>query len=405
MVKKIAGKAGIVKNTILSLLLLLNMLLIPGCSGDESVASSDDSTVDTIRIGVYQPLSGDDKDAARPEIMGIELAHKLNPRVLGKKVELIYGDNKSNIIDGTIAAQKMVNKKVAIVLGSYGNTMSMTGGDYFREAGIPAIAITCTNPLVTKGNPYYFRVCTIDSFQAVMAAKYVYNELGTENVVIMKLGEDDYGSALAQQFSDKLTSLTKSEDAESTKVTTVEYDKTTTDYSKQFEQIKASRAEVIYLPCPAKEAVEIIIQARKYGVKALFVGTDLWHEADFIERGGAAVEGVLFTDYFDAESAATEKAEEFLSAYHKEYGEDPPESATALGYDAYMLALHAIEKQAEQKTVTLRDLLAGTREYAGITGNITFDNEGDPIKSVVLTTVEGGEFKHKYTAEPEWNQQ
>ncbi|GAB1476093.1 ABC transporter substrate-binding protein [Bacillota bacterium] len=412
MVRRRAGKAGNLKNAVLAVLLALNMFWLPACAESVSVASSDLPDEDIVRIGIYQPLSGEDKEGAKAEIMGIELAHKLQPRVLGKNIELVYADNKSDVMGGKIAALKMVNKKVSIVLGSYGNIMSMTGGAYFQEAGIPAIAITCSNPLVTKGNPYYFRVSTIDSFQAVMAAKYVYNELKVQNAAIMKLSEDDYGSALAQQFSDKLNSLAQTEGEEAVKVTTVEYDKSSNDYSKQFGEIVASGAEVIYLPCPAKEAVDIIAQAREHGVKALFMGTDLWREAGFIEAGGKAVEGVVFTDYFDAETATSEKAEAFLAAYHKEYGEEEPESATALGFDAYMLALNAIEEYGKLQTggqqnpegETLRALLAGTREYQGVTGSITFDTEGDPIKSVVLTTVDGGEFKHKYTAEPEWNQ-
>ena len=149
----------------------------------------------------------------------------------------------------------------------------MAGGQFFHKARIPAIAITCTNPLVTKGNPYYFRISIVDSFQGIMAAKYVFNELGLSKATILKQANDDYGAALSQEFSDKLASLVQAE-VEDVILATVEYKKDTEDYEKQLLRIKASGAEVVYLPCSAKEGAEIIKQARKHGVNALFIGTD-----------------------------------------------------------------------------------------------------------------------------------
>lgn len=377
------------------------LLIASGCSKDGGSKAYINPAADTVRIGVYQPLSGKDKDAAEPEIKGIELAHKLYSRVAGKNVELIYADNKSDVLHGRLAAQRLVNSEVDIILGSYGNIMSMTGGEYFREAGIPAISITCTNPLVTKGNSCYFRIGTIDSFQAIMAAKYVYNELKPKKVAILRETGDDYGTALAQQFSDKLVSLAETEESEPIKIFPEEYKKDETDYERHLKQIKNDGAQVIYLPCSWKEAVEIIRQAREKDMDFLFIGTDIWHEMDFIEKGGEDVEGVIFTDYFDGEISIGQKTQEFLSAYKKEYGDGIPSNGTALGFDAYLLALYAIEKQTGSES--LCDVLIGVRDFVGATGSISFDEDGDPIKPVVLTTIEKGEFKHKFTAEPEWN--
>ncbi len=402
---------------ILAIMLVFVFITITGCSTYESFSEAflnEETDGNTVRIGIFQPLSGSDEEAGRLEVMGIELAHKLYPTVLGKQVELVYADNKSKITVAESAAQKLTDKKVDVILGSFGNTLSMAGGQYFHKARIPAIAITCTNPLVTKGNLYYFRISIVDSFQGIMAAKYVFNELGLSSATILKQADDDYGAALSQQFSDKLASLAQVEDAI---LATVEYEKDTADYEKVLMRVKASGAEVIFLPCPAKEGAEIIKQAREHGVNALFIGTDLWHEEAFIEAGGPAVEGMVFTTYFDAESAVTERTEEFLAAYRAEYGEgNTPHSATALGFDAYLLALDAMERHAELqqmaekdpegiKNLTLRDVLASTREYAGATGSISFDENGDPIKSVVMITVENGEFKHKSTVQPEWSEE
>ncbi|MGI6733885.1 MAG: ABC transporter substrate-binding protein [Anaerovoracaceae bacterium] len=404
------------RTTILAIWLAFILITVSGCSTYASFSEAflgEEPEEDVVRIGVFEPLSGSDEEAARLEVMGIELAHNLYPTVLGKRVELVYADNKSDITVAESAAQTLVDKKVDVILGSYGNTLSMAGGQYFHKAMIPAIAITCTNPLVTKGNAYYFRISIVDSFQGIMAAKYVFDELGLSDATILKQADDDYGAALSQQFADKLASLAQVENAI---LATVEYKKDTVDYEKELMRVKASGAEVVYLPCPAKEGAEIIRQARKYGVDALFIGTDLWHDESFIETGGQAVEGAVFTTYFDAESAVTEKTRAFLATHQIEYGDKTaPHSSTALGFDAYLLALDAIERHAELKKVaekdpegfknlTLRDVLAQTREYAGATGSISFDENGDPIKSVVMITVEKGEFKHKTTVHPEWNE-
>ena len=403
------------KTIILLIVLIFNMITVTGCSTYDNFSEAflREEVVDdnTVRIGIFEPLTGSEKEGGKLELMGIELAHKLYPTVLGKEIELIYADNKSEIALAESAAQKLIDKKVDVILGSYGNTLSLAGGEYFHNARIPAIAITGTNPLVTKGNPYYFRISIVDSFQGVMAAKYVHDELGLSEATILKQAGNDYGAALSQEFSDKLTSLSGKENPI---IATIEYHADTTDYEKELTRVKTSGAKVVYLPCSAEEGAEIIKQADKLNVNALFIGTDLWHDDVFIEEGGTAVEGVVFTTYFDAESTVTEKTEEFLAAYRAEYGEEEvPDSATALGFDAYLLALDAVERQAELlklakqdpegvKNNTLRDVIASTREYIGATGSVSFDEHGDPIKPVVMITVKAGEFEHEYTVQPEW---
>ncbi|MDD3874802.1 MAG: ABC transporter substrate-binding protein, partial [Methanosarcina sp.] len=365
-----------------------------GCGNSESTAE------DTIRIGVFEPLSGVDEEAAKQEVDGIELAHSLYPTVLGKKVELVYADNKSEIGSAKLAAQKLVNANVEVVLGSFGNTLSLVGGEYFLDAEIPAIGITCSNPLVTTGNPYYFRVCLVDSFQGVMAAKYVFNELGEQKIAVMKALNDDYQAALAQRFSDKLASLTNNKDAVAC---TVEYAKGTSNFRSQLEAIRQSQAKVVFLTGTLEQASLIVKQAREEEMDTLFIGTHLWDQESLLQQLGEAAEGLIFTTYSDIESANIDNTEEFLCAYRELYGEDEePESAVALGFDAYLLALDSIKRQAEETNKSLRDVIQGTKEFQGVTGSITFDKQGDPIKPVVFITVKNGEFIYKYTVMPEW---
>lgn len=192
------------KTIILLIVLIFNMITVTGCSTYDNFSEAflREEVVDdnTVRIGIFEPLTGNENEGGKLELMGIELAHKLYPTVLGKEIELIYADNKSEIALAESAAQKLIDKKVDVILGSYGNTLSLAGGEYFHNARIPAIAITGTNPLVTKGNPYYFRISIVDSFQGVMAAKYVHDELGLSEATILKQAGNDYGAALSRVF-------------------------------------------------------------------------------------------------------------------------------------------------------------------------------------------------------------
>ena len=397
------------RKALLSVFLLILMLLTTGCQTYDNFVASFGATVveeDVIQIGIFEPLSGKDKEFGLLETAGIELANEMYPSVGGKEIQLIYADNQSDLITAETAATQLIEAGVDIVLGSYGNTLSMVGGELFRKANIPAIAITPTNPLVTRGNPYYFRVSIVDSFQGVMAAKFVKNELAADRIAVMKAADDDYGAALSQEFTTKLEA-SASEETE-IEIVTVEYPKDATDYSNALEKIKAADSQVVFLPCSAEEGLAIVTQAKSMGIAATFLGTDLWHKESLFTDGGTAAEGMIFTTFFDAESSLNQKTDEFLNAYHKKYGADKtPESAVALGFDAYLLALDAIERHMNAAKGTgddtcLRGILQETKQFEGATGSITFDANGDPIKSVVFIAVENGEFIYKYTTEPEW---
>ncbi len=398
-------------------MVLLLLLSTTGCSTFDRFAQTLKSNAkgDTIKIGILEPLSGDDAEAAKAEISGIELAYELYPEVLGKKVELVYADNRSELAYVKTAAQELLDKGVVVAIGSYGNSYSLAAGAVFQGAKVPIIGATCTNPLVTAGNPYYFRVCIVDSFQGTMAAKYVYNDLDKETAIVMKATGDDYGTALSQKFSDKMTAMTGEKDAVSL---TIEYKKGTSNFGDQMKQLKAAGKYPVYLPCNAEDAAMIIKQARKAGLENVFIGSELWYKDSFLEKAGTSADGIVFTTFTDIEGVASKNSEVFFKTYAKKYGkEEDPDSAVALGFDAYLLAVDALirlDHSAEMaKTATaaavgvaplknLRDALAATKEFMGATGSLSFGDSGDPIKPVVFMTVQNGEFKYKYTATPEW---
>lgn len=359
-------------------------------------------TEDTVRIGVFEPLSGENKVQGEMEKMGIELAHQLYPLALGKKVELIYADNKSDLAVAETMAKELMEKRPAVVLGSYGSTFSLIGSDVFKAATTPAIAITCSNPLVTSSSEYYFRVCYVEAFQGVAAAKYAVEEMEVKKAAILRPSHDDYAAAVCQTFADKFVTLT--DDGQAI-VSQTEYETGDKTVAKQLKEIDQSGAEVIFLPGEVEDAANIMKEAKKLHMKAIFLGTDKWENQKLIDLGGTAVDGAIFSTYFDPESAVTKTTDQFITAYQEQYGKDAePESAVALGFDAYLVAIDAINRSGTAVDgKAIKETLQKTKSFPGASGNITFDKNGDSIKSVFIKTIQKGKFVYIDTVEPVWS--
>lgn len=376
----------------------------PGTAGDT------DRDGATIKIGVFEPLTGKDKEAAVLEIQGIELAHALYPTVAGKTVELVYADNRSTIEGAQAAAQELVDQGVSLVLGSYGSALSLAGSDVFRKANLPALAATPTNPLVTRGNPYYFRIAFVDAFQGAAAARLVAQELAVERVAVLKAKDDDAAAALSQAFDSELARRREATGAEEPPVLSLEYDRKGetdgTEAEAALEQIKAAGIELVFLPAPLAEALELVNEARERGIGAVFLGTDQWYVKGSLTQGGEAAEGLMFATLADPEAPLSDRTAEFLDAFHEAYGSDRiPDPAVALGFDAYLLAIDALQRQAAagpgNAEASLRGAIQSTNGFEGATGHFYFDENGDPVKTVLFVTVENGELIYKYALEPE----
>lgn len=396
------------KSKALASLLILAVIttLMTGCATFNNFKSAffggDQTQEDTVRIGVFEPLSGEDKAYGELEKKGIELAHELYPTALGKNVELIYGDNKSDIYVAEEVIQDLIEKRPSVVLGSYGSVYSLVAVKYLEEAKIPGIAITNTNPLVTSNNPYYFRVCFVDSYQGVAVAKYAVEEMKVSTAAVMKPVLDDAATAVSQTFSDKIVQLTENPYAV---VTTQEYTAGDEDFTAQLEKIRDSGAQVVFLPAKISDAATILRQARQMKLSAVFLGTEDWESEEFIKLAGKeAVENVAFSTVFDPESGITEMTDVFLKAYREKYGEDSvPDPAVALGFDAYLIAIDSLNRIGTALNgELLQQSILLEKEFPGASGSITFDNNGDPIKSVVIKKIKDGEFVNAYTVEPVW---
>lgn len=377
----------------LALLLSLAMVvtMVAGCSSGSTTSSADS---DVIKIGVFEPLTGANAAGGELEVEGVELANQLRPEVLGKKVELVIADNKSDKAEATTAAARLIEKdKVVAILGSWGSSLSIAAGDVVKTNQIPAVALSATNPQVTAGNDYYFRVAFLDPFQGTVMANYASKKLNAKKVAIIQEVSNDYSVGLAKFFTDSFVKLTGDPNAI---VATGNYNTGDQDFNGILTNIKAANPDAIFAPGNFTESALIIKQARALGITAPFIGGDTWETNEFITVGGADVEGAVMSTFFDDTNPLTEAGKTFVAEYKKAYPDRENIAAvTALGYDGYMMTLDAIERAGSADPVAIRDALAATKDFEGATGMITIDANGDATKNeAIIKTVKDGKFTY-----------
>jgi branched-chain amino acid transport system substrate-binding protein len=352
---------------------------------------------DVIKIGVFQPLTGANAAGGADEYDGAKLANKLVPKVLGKTVQLVAVDNKSDKVEAANAATVLVQKeKVKAVIGSWGSSLSMAGGPIFAEAKIPAVAVSATNPNVTKGNDYYFRVCFLDPFQGVVGASYAFNTLKAKKVAVIREVSNDYSVGLAKFFIDEFVKLSGNKDSI---VAVSDYNTGDQDFSAQLTNIKKFEPDVIFAPGNYTESALIIKQARALGMKAQFIGGDTWDFGAFLDIGGEAVEGAAFSTFFANDVPINKTSEVFLKAFREEYKKEPS-AVAALGYDAYLVIVDAITRAGSADPQKIRDALAQTKGLEGAAGVITINAERNADKDAVFKTVKDGKFVFLTTVKP-----
>ncbi len=313
-----------------------------------------------IKVGIYECLSGEYKQFGKDEAAGIELAHDLYPEVLGKKVELIYADNRSNIYDARQALQELMSQNPNFIFGSYSDTLTLVASDYVVAANTPAMTITSINPLITANNDFYFTTSFSIAKQGAALGEYAVNGLGKTTFATVKSLRDDSSNAYVRRFRNKVGSLLPGED---TFKANISVDTELGDYKTWIQQLKDANVEAVLLAIPPAAAQVFMSQAKEMEYFPQFLGTGDWDTKEFEKYITDNPE--LSVSYPSVQAAdTTDTYSTFIDAYYAKYGENAaePSGYMATAFDAYLIMMKGMEDAYDNVLATDMDQL---RETAG----------------------------------------
>jgi len=342
---------------------------------------------DTVKIGVYLPLTGQMAFGGQLELEGVQMAHKEMPTVLGKKVELFVVDNKSDKVEAANAVKRLIEKeKVVAIIGTYGSSLAMAGGEVAEKAGVPMVGTSCTNPLVTQGKKFSFRVCFIDPFQGAGAATYAYKDLKLKTAALLVDISNDYSVGLASFFTKSFTKLGGQI------VANLKYQAGDQDFTAQLTEIISKKPDVLFIPSYFAEGAIIMKQVKELGAKFQVMGGDAMDNPQIVEIGGAAVEGFVHTTfpYDPSMKDMSPMAKKFTENWKKAFPSKEPNVNAALGYDTYLLVLDAIKRAGKAEPAAITKALAATKGFEGVTGSTTINATHDAEKPVGLVQIKNG---------------
>lgn len=355
-----------------------------------------------IKIGINAPMTGDipkvgegTKYAARMWLEDIKKAGGIE--VGGKKypVELVIEDNESKAESAVKANTKMITQDdVLVIIGPQSSKQAVPAGGVANNYETPMISPWSTNPDTTKDRPYVFRGCFLDPFQGPIVAGFITDEFGYKKAAVLYDVASDYPKGLAEVFKKAWEKL----HGPGSVVAYESFTTKDTDFSSQLTKIRKSKAQVLFTPQYYNEVALIVKQAKDLGWKKPIVGSDSWGSAETIELCGKACYGQFFSTHYAA-AGAKGATKEFIDRYQKTYGYVPDDVA-ALTWDSLRLAQKAIESTSGLKgdikkdRKAVRDALAQIKDFKGITGDMTFTEEGDPIKCAVIVKINNkGEYE------------
>ena len=360
--------------------------------------SNDDAEyAGTVKIGVFEPASGDNGAGGKQETLGIQYANKVQPTVdiNGEtyKVELVTADNESDTNKGISAAQTLVSSGVSMVLGTYGSAVAIAAGKVFKEAGMPALGITCTNPQVTEGNPVYFRICFLDPFQGTVLANFAYENGQRKAYCLSKLGYD-YSVGLVNYFVKAFKAL-------GGEVVEEQFPQGNSDFTSYVANAKAKGCDVFYSPVSIEAAALIIDQAEAQKLGMPILAGDTWDSNVVLEAAkGKNIELNVTTFYQeggnpDFDNGIKEWINSDSTAKANNNGNDQIAAVSAMGYDAYFVALEAIKKANSAEPADILAVLPDLVYEGGVCGTVKFNETGDAEKTEAVV-------KHCNTETGEW---
>ncbi len=353
-----------------------------------------------IWFGHVGSLTGQEATFGDSTDKGIKLAiEELNAKggLKGKQVDLKTYDDQGKPEEAALAATRLITQdKVTVLLGEVASSRSLAMAPIADANKVPHITPSSTNPKVTKDGdktrPFVFRVCFIDPFQGTVMAKFA-KEKGIKKVAILRDVGNAYSVGLADYF------LSKYRDLGGTIVNDQSYKAGDQDFKAQLTAIKAKAPEAIYIPGYYTDVALIARQARELGIKVPLMGGDGWDSAKLFEIGGAAIEGSYYSNHYSPDDPSP-RIQDFIKRYKARFGA-VPDSMAATGYDAAMVAGDAISRAKDTTGEAIAEAIAATKDYPGVTGVITLDQDHNAVKPAVVLEVKGGKAVYVATVAPD----
>jgi branched-chain amino acid transport system substrate-binding protein len=347
-----------------------------------------------VKIGLYLPMTGAAAAMGQMVWEGVQVAHKLKPKVLGQEVKLALVDTKSDKMEAANAVSRLIEKdRVAAIIGEVISSDTLAGGPIAERAQVPNISPTATNPLVTQNKKFAFRACFADDLQGKVAARYAWEHLKAKRVAVLIDQAQDYCVGLSHYFMREFKHL-GGQIVSMTHIQTGDQ-----DFSAQIAAIKAKNPDLIYAPNYYAEDALLARQLKNLGVQVPILTGDGAQVPELITLGGPAVNGTYFTAHFHRDQAANPLAQDFRKAYEENHKKGLGAFA-ALGADSYFLLLHAITQANSLDGTKISQALAQTKDFPGVSGTITMDQNHNPIKGVVIIKVDKGKFTYQTTIRP-----
>ena len=325
---------------------------------------------------------------------GVQVAHQLQPQVLGQPVKLVLVDTRSDRIEAANAVSRLIEKdKVAAIIGEVISSDTLAGVPIAERAGIPNISPTATSPLVTQNRSYAFRAAYVDDLQGKVAARFAWENLKARRVAVLIDQAQDYCVGLANFFKQEF-------ERRGGQIVSTSYIQTgDQDFSAQISALKGGKPDLIYAPNYYTEVALLAKQLQDLGVKIPILSGDGAQVPELLSIGGAAVNGMYFTALFHRQGATTELGRKFMQAYESTY-KKPLDGFAALGGDGYFLLTAAMTRAGGADGAKVAQALAATKDFAGVTGVITMGPNHNPIKGVTVIKVEKGQFVYQTTINP-----
>ena len=383
------------KRIYLTLGLAATLLATFACERRGGVTTGDDTG--PIKVGVYMDLSGQTSSFGQSSVNGIRMAaDEINKAggVNNRQVQLVVEDDQGRPEQAATVVTKLINQdRVNAVLGEVASSNSLAAAPIAQQARVPMISPSSTNPRVTQVGDYIFRVCFIDPFQGEVMAKFAANTLKAKRAAILLDVNSDYSRGLTQFFEDNFTKLGGQI------VQKQSYTQTDRDFSGQLTAIRSAAPDVIYVPGYYGQVGVIAKQAKQLGIQAPLLGGDGWDAPQLFDLGGDALNGSYMSNHYSVDDPAP-GTQKFVADYKARYGV-APDAIAALAYDAMKVLADAIKRAGTTDGPRLRDAIAQTSNFPGVTGQITINDQRNAVKPAVVFELQSGKYVYKETIQPE----